>query len=305
MELRHFRYFVAVAEEENVTRAAARLHVSQPPLTRQIHELEEEVGAAFFERTGRSIRLTEAGRVFLQDARAILEAVRAACDRARGAASGQVLEVHVAYAPSPSRALLPAFRRKVQALLPTARLVLHDQSSPEMLAGLRSRALHAALMMEPAKAAARGIAFTPLLRQELGVLTAPGHTLARRREVTLDELGGFRLVVFARAMYPDYHDMLRRITGRRARDLRIAEECDGGASLIAAVESGSGIALVPRSVAQAAGRRLRFVRLSGEPPPVAVLGIATLANLRSGSRVSAGLVEAAVLASKVRGRPAR
>ena len=73
MELRHLRYFIAVAEEENITRAAERLHVSQPPLSRQIRDLEEELGAALFERTAKSVRLTDVGRIFLTEARAVLE----------------------------------------------------------------------------------------------------------------------------------------------------------------------------------------------------------------------------------------
>src|SRR5580704_12449127 len=100
MELRHLRYFTAVAEEQNVTRAAARLHVSQPPLSRQIRDLEEELGVQLFQRTAKSIELTEAGKIFLNEARAVLlradEAVRAVRAVA-GAARGQV---RVGYAPS-------------------------------------------------------------------------------------------------------------------------------------------------------------------------------------------------------------
>jgi DNA-binding transcriptional LysR family regulator len=299
MELRHLRYFVAVAEEENVTHAAARLHVSQPPLTRQIHELEEEVGVAFFERTGRSIRLTEAGFIFLQEARAILERVESARALARAAASGRGIEVHVGYAPSPARTLLPAFRRRLRELLPAARLTLHDQASPEMLDGLRSRTLHAALMMQPSAAAARGLVFTPLVRQPLGVLVPRANPLARRRHVSVDEALAQPAVVFARAQFPDYHDMLRRVFGRRVRQFAVAEECDSGASLMAAVESGAGIALVPRSVAEAAGRRLCFIPLAGGEPPAAVLGIACLAGARS--PVVARLIEAAQQASGVGG----
>src|SRR5437870_11896492 len=92
MELRHLRYFVAVAEEQNVTRAAARLHVSQPPLSRQIRDLEDELGVALFDHGAKAVRLTEAGRVFLTEARAVVQ-------RADGGADGQS-EIHVGYAPS-------------------------------------------------------------------------------------------------------------------------------------------------------------------------------------------------------------
>src|SRR3954470_620087 len=100
MELRHLRYFVAVAEEQNVTRAAARLHVSQPPLSRQIRELEDELGVKLFERTARSIEITEAGRIFLQEARAVLQRVDQAIGTLKAVTGGKNRNIHVGYAPS-------------------------------------------------------------------------------------------------------------------------------------------------------------------------------------------------------------
>jgi DNA-binding transcriptional LysR family regulator len=100
MELRHLRYFVAVAGEESVTRAAARLHVSQPGLSRQIHDLEEELGFAILARSRKGVRLTEAGRVFWIDAQAILARVEEAVAAARSVASGKSGKFHVGYAPS-------------------------------------------------------------------------------------------------------------------------------------------------------------------------------------------------------------
>src|SRR3954452_4122376 len=100
MELRHLRYFVAAAEEQNITRAAARLHVSQPPLSRQIHDLEHELGVQLFERTAKSIRLTEAGRVFLTEARAVLQRADQAAQTVKAIGSGLSGELNIGYAPS-------------------------------------------------------------------------------------------------------------------------------------------------------------------------------------------------------------
>jgi LysR family transcriptional regulator, benzoate and cis,cis-muconate-responsive activator of ben and cat genes len=100
MQLRHLRYFIAVAEEQNVTRAAARLHVSQPPLSRQIRDLENELGISLFDRGAKAVRLTEAGRVFLVEAQAVLRRADQAVEMARAVASGQRGEIHVGYAPS-------------------------------------------------------------------------------------------------------------------------------------------------------------------------------------------------------------
>src|SRR3974390_2431677 len=102
MELRHLRYFVAAAEAETGSRAAGRLHVSQPALSRQIRDLEEELGFSLFERSAKSVRLTAAGKAFLTEARAVLQRADEAVTTARAVAAGGQTELHVGYAPSPT-----------------------------------------------------------------------------------------------------------------------------------------------------------------------------------------------------------
>src|SRR5215203_1894116 len=114
MELRHLRYFVAVAEEENVTRAAARLHVSQPPLSRQIRDLEDELGVALFERSAKSLRLAEAGRIFLIEARAVLERADQAAASVKNLGAGLTGELNVGFAPSLAVDILPRALRNLQ-----------------------------------------------------------------------------------------------------------------------------------------------------------------------------------------------
>ncbi|HWI55614.1 MAG TPA: LysR family transcriptional regulator, partial [Bacillota bacterium] len=133
MELRHLRYFVATAETENVSRAALKLHVSQPALSRQIRDLEEELGLALFERSAKSVRLSEAGRAFLPEARAVLQRAETAVTAARALAAGGHGELHVGYAPSPTVRLLPPTLRAFQSQSPTVRVKLHDLSTEEML----------------------------------------------------------------------------------------------------------------------------------------------------------------------------
>src|SRR6185436_12667558 len=111
-------YFVAVAEEQNVTRAAARLHVSQPPLSRQVRDLEEELGVALFEHGAKAVRLTEAGRVFLNEARAVLQRASDAVQTVKAVANGEQGEIHVGYAPSLTVELLPRALREFQGSSP-------------------------------------------------------------------------------------------------------------------------------------------------------------------------------------------
>src|SRR6266850_6633112 len=137
MELRHLRYFIGVAETENVSRAALKLHVSQPALSRQIRDLEDELGFLLLERTGRSVRLTESGRTFLIEARAVLQRAEDAVKAARAVAIGGRAELHIGYAPSLTARILPPALRAFQAELPNVRVKLHDLSTEEMPAGLR------------------------------------------------------------------------------------------------------------------------------------------------------------------------
>src|SRR5437667_11464104 len=128
MELRHLRYFVAAAEAENVARAALKLHVPQPALSRQIRDLEDELGFLLLERSARSVRLTDAGRAFLSEARAVLQRVENAVQVARVIATGGSGELHVGYAPSLTARILPQTLRAFRAELPNVRVRLHDLS---------------------------------------------------------------------------------------------------------------------------------------------------------------------------------
>lgn len=273
MELRHLRYFVAVAEEENVTRAAARLHVSQPPLTRQIHDLEHELGFDLFTRAGKSLRLTDAGRAFLEEARAVLARLETGIAVAREVAGGRRGELHVGYAPSPTIAVLPRALQRFQDSHPGVRVTLHDESTPQMLSGVRERRLHLALLMEPPKPALTGIAFEPLRDFPIMIATSPGHRLARKRQVTIAEVLREPIVALSRREYDDYHALLGRIFGSEADRLRIVEECDSGMSFIAAIEAGRGIAITISAIRDSAGRRVRLLPLTPSPPP-ATMGVA-------------------------------
>jgi len=153
MELRHLRYFVAVAEMENVSRAALKLHVSQPTLSTQIRDLEDELGFTLFERTGKSVRLTDAGFLFLKEARAVLERTNEAVRNSRAFAQAGETELHVGYAPTPSGHILSATIRAFQKAMPNVHVKLHDWSNEEIAVGLRDGRLSVALI---ARALERG-----------------------------------------------------------------------------------------------------------------------------------------------------
>jgi len=273
MELRHLRYFVAVAEAENVSRAALKLHVSQPGISRQIHDLEDEIGFELFQRSAKSIRLTDAGKIFLTEAKAVLQRADDAVKTARAIATGEKGELHVGYAGSPTVRILPPTLRAFQAESPQVRVRLHDLSTEEMLAGLRDGKLQLALMVCPTPGILRGLRFTELTRLPIRVAVAPKHPLARSRSVPLTEVAKQPLIGFNHKDYPDYAELLEDVFKPANLKPRIAEEHDSAASLIAAVESGAGVAVVTESLECVTGPRLKFLQLSPAPKPL-VLGAA-------------------------------
>lgn len=273
MELRHLRYFVAVAEAENVTRAALKLHVSQPGLSRQIRDLEDEIGFQLFERSAKSVRLTAAGKIFLTEARAVLHHAEEAVKKARAVTGGTTGEINVGFAPSLTVQILPAALRGLQSQFPNVRVQLHDLSTEEMLAQLGENKLQVALTVRPPARQLRGLRVKELARYAMRVAVAPQHPLAKAKSVSLDQAAAEPLIAYSRKDYPEYHEMLAKVFAPVGRRPRIAGEHDGATSLIAAVESGRGYALVPECLACMVGPRLKLIPLRNGPPPIPVVAI--------------------------------
>jgi DNA-binding transcriptional LysR family regulator len=189
VELRHLRYFVAVAEMENVSRAALKLHVSQPTLSRQIRDLEDEIGFSLLERTAKSVRLTEAGRAFLDDARALLQQADDAVKKARAIATEEPSELHVGYSPTPFAEILPKTLRGFQRAMPDVHVRLHDWSNNAIRDGLRDGRLELGLIVPPVKTSSmRDLRYEELFHQRVCVAVAPQHRFARRRAIPLTEV---------------------------------------------------------------------------------------------------------------------
>lgn len=270
MELRHLRYFVAVAEEENVSRAALRLHVSQPGLSRQIRDLEEELGFALLTRSAKSVHLTAAGRVFLSECRAVLLRTEAAVKTARATATGRQTELSVGYAPMPTARFLPDTLRDFQAANPGVRVKLHDLSPEQMLDGLRQGSLQLAFMVCPSRAMLRGLQFAELARDPMRLAVRRKHLLAKLRSIPLSQLVAEPLLAYSRREYPEYHDYLAKLFASVRGRARIVEEHDDGTGLVTALETGAGVALMPASLAYSSGSRLKLIPITPEPPALSV-----------------------------------
>jgi DNA-binding transcriptional LysR family regulator len=270
VELRHLRYFVAVAEMENVSRAALKLHVSQPALSRQIRDLEDEIGFGLLERTAKSVRLTEAGRAFLDDARALLQHADEAVKKARAVASAEPTELHVGYSPTPFAEILPKTLRAFQQAMSNVHVRLHDWSNNAIRDGLRDGRLQLGLIVPPAKASSmRDLRYEELFHQRVCVAVAPQHPFARRRAVQLTEVAVEPFIGLTREDYPNYYDLLSITFSKVKQKPRVIEEHDGMAGVMSAVEAGTGVAITV-DFGYSFGKRVKFLHLTPEPKPLSV-----------------------------------
>src|SRR5438552_443291 len=271
---------MAVAEEQNMSRAAMRLHIPQHPLSRQIRDLENELGVALFERGTKPVRLTEAGRIFLSEARTLLQRAEDAVQLAKAVAEGKRGEIHVGYAPSLTVELLPRALSYFRESNPAVRVQLHDLSTQEMFRGLSDGKLHAALLVQVPPKALTGLVFEKLQHQLVCVAMHPAHPLARARKVGLEHVAKERLVAFTFADYPEYQAWIADLFAPLNRSPQIVEEHDSITSLIAAVESGRGVAVIAQPLNGLASPRLKIRPLQPAPPPLGV-GIAYCKRFRS------------------------
>ena len=276
VELRHLRYFVAVAEAENVLRAATqKLHVSQPAVSRQIRDLEDELGAQLFERTGKSVRLTDAGFLFLKEARAVLERTDEAVRSVRAFAQAGETELHVGYTPALRAQIVSPTLRAFRQAMPKVHVKLHDWSNDKIVTGLRDGRLQLAFIVRPSKRGeSRDLRFEELLREQVRLAVPPTHPFAQRRSVSLVDAAKVPFVGLTREDFPDYHAYLGAIFAPVKNKPRVIEEHDSMSSVISAIEAGTGVGVAVDALGYSFGSRVKLVRLTPEPKPLS-FGIAT------------------------------
>jgi len=267
MELRQLRYFVAVAEDGNISRAAKRIFLTQPALSRQIKSLEDEIGQCLLERQAHSIRLTPVGEALLREARELLQHAEQVVERVRAAGSG--VRLRVGYAPSLAAGLLSAAVENFTQAHPNARVELFDLSTEEMLEGLENDKLDVALSVDQQRGT-RGLKWTPLRRAPWQLVVNRNHPLARRSQVTPAEVAREPLLVFCQRDYPEYWDVITGWLRHHKLRPQIAGEYDGLESLMAAVESGLGVALLTSRTAHRVPERVRLKKLSAAPEAVCI-----------------------------------
>jgi DNA-binding transcriptional LysR family regulator len=265
MELRQLRYFVAVAETGNISRAAKKIFLTQPALSRQIKALEDEIGQCLLERRAHSIHLTSVGEALVREARELLQQADRMLERVRTA--GQGVRLRVGYAPSLASGILSAAVANFTQVHPGARVELFDLSTAEMLAGLESKTLDIVLTVAQT-AKLPGLQWTTLARAPWKLAVNRKHPFARRQRISPAEVAREPLLVFRQRDYPEYWEAVTGWFRKHRQRPEIAGEYDGTESLMAGVESGLGVALVTTRTARLFPGRVRFITLADPPVPL-------------------------------------
>ncbi|GAA1953912.1 LysR substrate-binding domain-containing protein [Nocardioides panacihumi] len=247
MDLRHLRYFVAVAEERHFGRAAERLHMAQPPLSQAIRQLESELGVVLLLRTTRRVDLTEAGAAYLARARSILAEMDEAAHEARRVAAGVVGRLAIGCVGSATYSLLPALSRHLATELPGVDFAFRGEMlAPDQVEALRSGVIDVALLRPPV--ADLSLTVTPLRSDRLVVALPVDHVLARRRQVRVADLRDADLIVHSADRRSVMYDVVIGLFRDAGIDPRVRHEVGETSTLVTLVAGGLGVAVVPEPV---------------------------------------------------------
>jgi DNA-binding transcriptional LysR family regulator len=277
MELRHLRYFLAVAEALNFTKASIQLRVAQPALSRRVADLEDEIGVDLLKRSPRGVALTAEGKLFLEKTRHLLKLADESVEQVRALARGHYGELHIGYAPTPTVEILPPALAAYQKAFPGVRVLLHDLSEVELIDGLQNGKLELAMMPEVAALQSGGLEFEAMRSYPICVALAPAHRFARLKSITLQQLAAEPLIGFNRKDYPDYYGGVDRVFGPLGIKPRFVVECDSASSFITEVETGRGIAIASPVLKHVSGKRLLYRPLADTTEVISV-GIARAAK---------------------------
>ncbi len=269
MRFTELEYFIAVAEELHFGRAAKRVHIEQPPLSRRIKTLEEELGAKLFERDKRSVSLTPEGAYFLEEARAILERMRLAKATVSGMARGEAGELRIGFVTPVLHTPFSGAIREFGAAHPGVALRLRQESSGEQIRRLRSGDLHLGFI-RPYALSLEGLGVTPFWSEPYALIMPAGHPLSRHQAVPIALLSGEPMLMFPRWVNRVLHDAIMAIFHAAGVSLNIVQEVKESQTSITLVEAGLGLALLPWSVTSERRPGLAYRPILGDLPPVEI-----------------------------------
>ncbi|MEI7968169.1 MAG: LysR family transcriptional regulator [Betaproteobacteria bacterium] len=272
LELRHLRYFLAVAEELHFGRAAERLHIAQPPLSVQVRALEAIVGAPLFYRMQRRVLLTKAGEVLVQEARHLLARASGAIEAARSASRGEIGELAIGFVSTADYNVLPSLLRELRARAPRLRLGLRELTTDVQIRALSDRTIDAGFVMPPVDNPE--LEYRPVHREPLLVALHENHPLARHAApIRLADLAGEPFLLFPRQLGPRLYDDIVSFCQRCGFSPRVEQEAVQMQTIISLVSAGIGVALIPASLTNL-GRTGVVYKTTVEEAPLTELGVA-------------------------------
>ena len=266
MEFRQLKYFIAVAEELNIGRAATRLHISQPPLTRQIQQLEEEFGAQLFLRTARGVELTQAGETFLRDARNIRDLMEQAIERAREAGQGKQGKMDIGIFGSGILDVIPKVLHAFRASHPNVQIALHTMTKKEQIEALRQHRISAGFnrLLAPLP----DISSEPVQMESIMVAVSESHLLAAKPAILLRELADQPLILFPSGARPSFIDKIWSLCAGEGFEPQVAQEVGDAPTSVALVAAGFGLSLVPEAATSLSVPGVVYRRLANAPDAV-------------------------------------
>ncbi len=255
--------FVAVAEELNFSRAAARLHLSQPPLSRQIQSLEEKLGVRLLERNTRSVSLTPAGALYLEDARHVLTRLDSAADSARRAATGQVSRLRLAFVGALLDERLVEVLQRFRDSHPQCQIHLVDLPPSEQLAALRSGNVDGAFIGAEPRRTGRDVATFVWKHEPLLIALPENHSLAAQKSLTFAQLRNEGWVMVSSAAAPAFRQQFESLCMRAKFHPRVVQESDRVAAVLTMVAAAQGISLLPAALSHLIPRGVVFRPVRG------------------------------------------
>ncbi|MBI3145972.1 MAG: LysR family transcriptional regulator [Pseudogulbenkiania sp.] len=279
MELRHLRYFVAVAEELNFTRAAERLHIAQPPLSQQIRALEQQLEVELFERSKRRVALTDAGQRFLGHARRILDEVEQAADDARRAARGEAGELRVGFTSSlPFTTLLPGLISDYRHHYPQVQLTLREMFTAQQFEALREERLDVGFVRYHGQENPSDLLLRVIHRDPLRLVIHDRHPLASLPLLALEQLREEDFISYPAGVGTGLNVLVRQLCLTAGFEPKIVQEAREATTQIGLVAAGLGVALLPSPLECVQMKGVRYLPISDEGAYLS-LGLATRPGL--------------------------
>jgi LysR family transcriptional regulator, hca operon transcriptional activator len=268
LELRHLRYFVAVAEAGSFTLAAERLHTVQPSLSRQIRDLEAHIGTPLFVRTTRTMQLTEAGKVFLDEARLVLAQADRAVERARRAAAARSEHLAIGFLPGVESQQLARITNWLQRQSEHIELAVRSRPSPVLIEDLHAQRLDAAFIRPSQQA--QGLKLLTISREKLIVALPATHPLANNASISLAQLAEEALVDVTHEHAPVLYAAIKAFSEREGVVLRWAYASEDLLTALSLISTAGALCLLPENAASVFPPEVRGVALSGDTPTIAL-----------------------------------